>query len=143
MRSIWDNIDDPKYNTSGTGPRLPYLYPGKFLMSVKKISHYPSKKNPRDEWFRVDLDIVEGAKDGQSEVSWVVNLSKGDYALRDVVAFVSALLGEETRINRDVMEHLEGADQPAAGMLVRCEALNKKTQAGGDFTQTYWSAVEA
>lgn len=143
MRSIWDNIDDPKYQSSADGPRLPYIYPGKFLLKVAKISHYPSKKNPRDEWFRVDFDVVEGAKDGADKVAWVVNLTKNEYSMRDVVSFVSALLGEETRINREVMEHLEGAEQPATGMLVRCEAVNKKTNAGGDFTQTYWSAVEA
>ena len=143
MRSIWDNIDDPKYQQSSSGPRLAYLYPGQFLLRVTKVSHYPSAKNPRDEWFRVDFQIAEGAKDGVDAVSWVVNLSKGDAALTDVVSFVSALLGEETRINREVMEDLVGAAQPAAGLLVRCEAVNKTTQSGGNFTKTYWSAVEA
>ncbi len=142
MGSVWDNIDNPKLDTGASGPRLPYLYPGKFLLRVRKVSHYPSQKNPREEWFRVDFDVVEGARDGRDAVSWIVKLSNGDTALRDVRAFVRAMLGEESPINREVMEQLTGVDQPAAGLLVRCEAINKRTLAGGDFTQTYWTGAE-
>ena len=142
MRSVWDNIDDPKYRDGENSLRLPYIYPGKFRLQVDKISHYPSKKNPREEWFRVDFTILEGAKNGVDRVAWVVNLTKNDYGLRDIVAFVSALMGEETAINRATMEQLEGPQQPAAGLIVDCEAYNKKTESGGDFTQVSWKAVD-
>lgn len=140
MRSVWDNIDDPKFAGRPSQPRLPYLYPGKFLLKVRKIAHYPSAKNPRDEWFRVDFDVVEGGKDGQNAVSWVVNLSKGDMAISDVRAFVTALMGEDTQVNKDLMEQLVGDQQPATGLLVRCEAVSKPTLSGGAFTQTYWAS---
>ena len=141
MASIWDGIDNAELDKRNT-MRLPFLYPGKFLLRVKKVSHYPSQKNRKDHWFRADFDIVEGARDGVEEVSWVVNLSRGELAIKDIRFFVKALLGEDATINHDTMEELTGAAQPAAGLLVRCTAQNKKTEAGGDFTQTFWSAAE-
>jgi hypothetical protein len=141
MASIWDGIDNPELDKR-SGLRLPYLYPGKFLLRVKKVAHYPSQKNPRDHWFRVDFEIVEGAKQGVDEVAWVVNMSRGKLALSDIRAFVKALMGEEIAITSSSMDEITGSDQPAAGLLVRCDAVNKKTEAGGDFTQTFWSAAE-
>ena len=142
MGSIWEGIDNPELDKR-SGLRLPYLYPGKFLMRVKKVASYPSQKNPRDHWFRVDFEIVEGAKQGVDEVSWIVNMSRGKLALADIRAFVKALMGEEITVNPSTMDELTGADQPAAGLLVRCDAINKKTEAGSDFTQTFWSVAEA
>ncbi|WP_339940186.1 hypothetical protein [Undibacterium luofuense] len=81
MASIWDGIDNAELDKRNT-MRLPFLYPGKFLLRVKKVSHYPSQKNRKDHWFRADFDIVEGARDGVEEVSWVVNLSRGELAGR-------------------------------------------------------------
>ena len=141
MASIWDGIDNPELDKRNS-LRLPFLYPGKFLMRVKKLAHYPSQKNRKDHWFRADFDIIEGARDGVEEVSWIVNLSRGELAIKDVRFFVKALLGEEAVINSATMEELTGAEQPAAGLLVRCTAQNKKTDAGTDFTVTYWSTAE-
>ena len=141
MASIWDGIDNPELDKR-SGMRLPYLYPGKFLLRTKRIASYPSQKNPRDHWFRVDFEIIEGAQQGVDQVSWVVNLSRGKLALSDIRAFVKALMGEEVAITSGTMDELTSADQPASGLLVRCDAINKKTEAGGDFTQTFWSVAE-
>jgi hypothetical protein len=144
--SVWDDIDNPKLDEGLNGPKLPYLYPGRFLMRVRKVSQYASAKpHQKDtQWFRVDLDILEGARDGKDAVAWVVNLTRGgDMAKRDIRSFVHALLGKDAPINKELMDQLCGAEQPGIGLTLRCEAITKPTLAGGDFTQVYWTADDA
>ena len=143
-KSVWDTIDDPSLDN---GNRLPYLYPGKFLLSVRAISHYPSQKKRGEEWFRADFDIVEGATGGKNAVSWVVKLALTDEealdrSLRDIRAFVRALMGEDHPVNKALMVDLTGDDQPAAGLTVHCEAESVRTKSGGEYTKARWFAVE-
>jgi hypothetical protein len=146
MASVWDDIDNPKLDDGLTGPRLPYVYSGRFLCRVRKVSQYASQKphQANTQWFRVDLDLLEGAKEGKDAVAWVVNLTKGgDMAKRDVRAFVHALLGMEAPIDKNLMDQLCGAEQPGAGLTLRLEAVDKPTLAGGTFTQVSWTADDA
>lgn len=144
--SVWDDIDNPKLDEGLSGPRLPYIYPGRFLMRVRSVAQYASQKphQANTQWFRVDLDVLEGAKDGKDAVAWVVNLSKGgDMAKRDIRGFVHALLGKDVAISKDLMDRLCGAEQPGAGLTLRCEAVDKPTLAGNTFTQVFWTPDEA
>jgi len=136
---VWDNIDNPSIDQGG-GLKLPYMKPGKHLLRVRKIAQYESTKNRGQQWFRAEFDVLEGPNYGDVPAcSWIVKLSLGDVALRDVKRFVEALLGAGTTVNGESMDDLCGPEQPATGLTVRCEAVNTTTQKGGDFTQVSWS----
>lgn len=142
-KSVWDNIDNPDLDN---GNRLPYLYPGKFLLAVRTVSHYPSIKKKGEEWFRVDFDVVEGAQGGKNAVAWIVKLQLSDEealdrSLRDIRAFVRGLMGEDQPITKSLMTDLTGDDQPAAGLTIYCEAESVRTKSGSEFTKCRWFAV--
>lgn len=143
-RSVWDTIDDSSLDDAGEfGPRLPFIKPGKFLLRVRKITHYASTRKKNVEYFKAEFDVLEGNNGGDEAVCWMVTLvtldsERMEMALRDIRRFTKALLGSEVEINREFMERLTSDEQPAAELPVRCEAV--KTDS--DFTRCYWSTVE-
>jgi len=136
---VWDNID--KVDDSGLGLKLPYIQPGKHLLRVRKVAQYESQKKKGEQWFRAEFDVLEGPDYGAVPAcSWIVKLSLGEIAMRDIKRFVRALLGEEVVVDGAAMEDLCGPEQAGAGLTVRCTAVNTQTQKGGDFTQVSWEA---
>lgn len=135
---IWDGIDDPNLD-NGADLKLPYLQPGKHRLRVRKIAQYESKKKKGEQWFRVDFDVLEGPDYGAVPAcTWIVKLSLGDVAMRDVRRFVSALINVD-KVDAGLMEELCGPGQSGAGISVKCEAVTATTQKGGEFTQVLWS----
>ena len=94
--------------------------------------------------FIAELEVVETNcpeyKVGQS-VSFVRNITKHkEMALADVKALLAAVARcDEADIDSAGADAAVGEDQPFAGQLVNCEAFNRPTASGGEFTRTVWT----
>ena len=88
---------------------------------------------------------------GQS-CSWVINLSKAKYpelAVGNIKQFLCACFPDTDPSDLDdpdrlvsVIDRISSEDNPLGGQEIDCEAWNKPTKEGKDFTRVKWSAVE-
>jgi hypothetical protein len=121
-----------------------YLTSGQHLFRIHALKMPPNLR--AGECFIAELEVIESTnpdyQKGQS-VSWIRNITKHkEMALADVKAFLAAVAGcAEEDIDSRGADASVGPAQPFAGYLVRCEAWQKPTKAGGEFTRTLWTHV--
>jgi len=121
-----------------------YLLPGQHIFKVNALKQPPNLR--AGNCFIAEMSVVESNCEqysvGQS-VSWIRNVTKHkEMALADIKAFLAALAGcREEEIDSAGADAAVADDQPFAGFLVRCEAWNKPTKEGGEFTRTAWEHV--
>ena len=131
--SIWKQIKE--VSATGTATvRLPYLVPGEYSkLKVTQCKTIQSVRSPGKLFFVVDFEVLDSDTD-LKEAAWLVDLSYGEVALRDVKGFASSIM-PQVEITEEVMQQIESPDQPASGILVSATASSKITQSGGTFTK--------
>lgn len=137
--SIWSGIEKVEATNSGS-TRLPYLVPGEYAsLRISGCKRVVSQKNAMKQFFIVEFDVLESDTD-LKQASWLVDLSFGEGAFRDVKGFVSAALPDQP-VTPELMDSIESPEQPLAGMLVSASAYNKPTQSGRDFTKVIFTSA--
>lgn len=121
-----------------------WLEPGQHLFKITALKQPDNLR--AGNCFIAELEVVETTNEGYNlgqSVSWIRNVTKHkEMALADIKAFLAAVAGcDENEIDREGADAAVSDDQPFAGHLVKCEAFNRQTQAGGTFTRTIWSRV--
>ena len=136
---MFDGIE--QVSSTGGGA---YLLAGQHLFKINALKMPPNLR--AGSCFIAELEVKESTnpeyQTGQS-VSWIRNITKHkEMALADVKAFLAAVAGcaEEDIDSRGADAAVEKS-QPFAGFLVRCEAWQKPTKSGGEFTRTLWTHV--
>lgn len=114
-----------------------------YINACKKIK---SQAN-NDKLFIVELDVLESKVEDRapgSSMSWIVNL-KHQPALGNIKGFLAAALGiPEDKIDAKVADAAVSAENPFHGRLIKCEAIEIKTQkTKQDFTKCKWSEIAA
>ena len=124
-----------------------YVRPGLYRFEVVSMNTVESKNpnTPGRVYFAVTFKTVTSNQDHTakgSTRSWVVNMANGSMALANIKQFVCALTdAAASEVDSATMEKLCGDDQPAAGLLVDVEAVEKPTRSGGMFTRLRFSYV--
>lgn len=165
MSSVFDAIGNAKVSGGGV-----YLAPGVYpVLQIDTIKMIKTRKN--EEAFVAELDILESQvkeRPAGTRASWMAML-KHDAAPGNIKAILCAIIGanpdapeadklvavlkayapnltpqqDPGRLFGQVASVLmDERTQPAHGYLIRCEAVNVKTRAGGDFTKCMWSEVD-
>ena len=120
-----------------------WIVPGNHVFRVNALK-MPQNLRAGD-CFIGELTVVESdtMREGAS-VSWVRNITKHrEMALTDIKQFLAAVAHiNEEEVDQDGANEAVSEDQPLAGRLVKCEAYNRQTQSGNDFTRTSWSCTE-
>jgi hypothetical protein len=134
---MFDGIENVSSNQGGA-----WLQPGQHLFKILALKQPPNLR--AGNCFIAELEVVETTNEDYSEgqsVSWIRNVTKHkEMALSDIKAFLAAVAGcEEEEIDSKGANAAVSDDQPFAGHLVKCEAFNRPTAAGGTFTRTLWS----
>ncbi len=136
---MFDGIEKASKSEGGA-----WLLPGQHLFEISALKQPEHLRN--GNCFIAELKVVESTAEayevGQS-VSWIRNVTKHkEMALGDIKAFLAAVAGiGEDEIDSAGANAAVGDDQPFAGKQVKCEAFNKPTKAGGEFTHTLWTNV--
>ena len=133
---------DPFAGLGTTKPSIgaAYVKPGQHTFEIVKLKYV----NERNEAFIAELKTAESdTHDVGATISWVVSL-KYDGALPDIKGFAMAVLGvaeaQASEVDADVLHNMINTDL-VIGSFVRCEAFNKITKKGNDFTKCRWSHV--
>lgn len=134
---MFEGIESVTSNQGGQ-----WLLPGQHLFEIGALKQPDNLYN--GDCFIAELKVVETNNekyDVGASVSWIRNVDKHkELALADIKAFLAAVAGcKEEDIDAEGAAAAVGADQPFAGKLVRCEAFNRRTKAGGEFTRTTWT----
>lgn len=119
-----------------------WLLPGQHVFKISALKNPPNLR--AGNCFIAELEVIESTCESYQPgdfVSWIRNITKHkEMALGDIKAFLAATAGcDEDSIDEAGAAAAVGVAQPFAGMFIRCEAFNKPTQAGGDFTRTLWT----
>ena len=121
-----------------------WLKPGQHLFKISSLRQPEGLRS--GDCFIAELEVVESTCEDYSEgakVSWIRNVSKHkEMALADIKAFLAAAAGiGEEDVDSDGAVAAVSEDQPFSGKLIRCEAFNRPTKSGGEFTRTLWEAA--
>lgn len=137
---MFDGIDKVSSSSGGA-----WLLPGKHRFMINALKSPEGLRN--GQCFIAELSIVTSTNaayvEGQS-VSWIRNVTKHrEMALADIKGFLAAAANcDEATIGNAEAQEAVSEDQPFAGVTVDCEAFNRPTKSGGEFTRTLWTAVE-
>lgn len=137
---MFDGIESVQSSQGGA-----WLLPGQHLL---KINALKAPDNLRSgECFIGEFTVVETNNEkysiGQS-VSWIRNVTKHkEMAQADIKAFLAAVANiPEENVDSAGAQAAVSETQPFAGKLVRCEAFQRPTKSGGEFTRTIWTPHE-
>lgn len=138
---MFDGIDKVSSTQGGD-----YLKPGKHVLKIRALKQPPNLRS--GDCFIAELEVVESSREDYfpgKGVSWVCNVTKHkEMALGNIKAFLAAVAGiGEEDVDKNGANAAVSEDQPFAGHVVHCEAFNKPTKAGGDFTRTIWNTADA
>lgn len=124
-----------------------YVRPGQFRFEVVEMNTVQSKNpnTPGRTYFAATFKTLTSNQEHTpvgSQRSWVVNLANGRLAMSNIKQFVCALVdADASEVDEATMEKLCSEDQPASGLLVDVEAVEKPTRNGGMFTRLRFSHV--
>ncbi len=126
--------------TTTDNRRLPFMIPGEYSqLRISACKRVVSTKNAMQQFFVVEFDVVD-SDTSLKEVSWLVDLSWGEGAFRDVKGFVVAALPDEP-VTHSLMDSIESSEQPLTGLCVAATAFNKITKSGNDFTKVIFRPI--
>ena len=127
-------IKDAKPSVGGN-----YIKLGKHTFEIGDLKVVESSKKRNQMFYIAELKTVASTAHNEGEsVSFVVDM---EY-LSDIKHFIAAAVGcEFDDVDDDLAASSVHKKQPFEGVLVDCEAYNKKTKNGGDFTKCKWSSV--
>jgi hypothetical protein len=135
--SPWDNFE----NVEAKQARNSYIPAGlEGTVRIVELKTVYSKKNNNRPVFVASLAVEECADHEQGIVyDWVAKADENAY-LMSIKSLICALNPEADprSFNRELMETLTGAEQPAKGILIRVRTESIKTQRGNDFTKVHW-----
>ena len=145
--SIFDGISDVSVSRSGR-----YIEPGFHNLTVREIKKFESSKKEGQWFFCVEFDVDEYRPSPTIEhpayspgqiVTWLVNLERGETALRNIRGFAEALLPDvgPGDIDPAAMDKLCESDQVARGIRIQADAVGITTSRGNPFTKVNWIAV--
>lgn len=136
---IHDMIGSAQTSEGGVYP-LAGVYPVLYLDTCKMID---SRKG--DKLFCAEFDIIESnveERPAGSRMSWMANLTKHDAAPGNARAFLAAAAGIKVEnVDSEGSRAAVSSQNPLHGRLMRLDASNTKTRAGGDFTLCRFSAL--
>lgn len=135
--SPWDNFE----NVEAKQARNSYIPAGlEGTMRVVELKTVYSRKNNNRPIFVASLAVEECAGEEKGIVyDWVAKADENAY-LMSIKSLICALNPEADprSFNKELMETLTGAEQPAKGILIRVRTQSIKTQRGNDFTKVHW-----
>lgn len=139
MSDIHDMIGSANVTEGGVYP-IAGVYPILYLDACKMVE---SRKG--DKLFCAEFDIIESnveERPSGSRMSWMANLTKHDAAPGNARAFLAAAAGiKPENVDAEGSRAAVSSHNPLHGRLVRLDASNTKTRAGGDFTLCRFSAL--
>lgn len=122
-----------------------YLEAGQWDLKVKKCEVFESSKKKNQFYFLAEFEVlgtsVEFANVGETR-SWLVNMDHGETALGNIKNFALALTpgATEDDIDEGMMDELVSAENPAAGIVVKAEGVQRTSQKGNEYTRFTWSS---
>lgn len=135
--SIFCGIKDAK--ASGASA---YLEPGVYLLEVLALK--TGKARDGRNFFVAEFKTLESSNDGRpagSVQAWMVMLDARymETSLGNIKSFLATLMSiPASEVDEAGVEMAVSADNPCAGMQVRCSAVNIKTKNQKDFTKATW-----
>lgn len=138
---MFDGIEKASSTPGGA-----YMQPGKHLFKINALKQPPNLR--AGNCFIAELEVVHSTcvtyEVGLS-VSWIRNVTKHkEMALGDIKGFLAAVARcAEEEIDAKGADAAVADDQPFAGQYIACEAFNKPTDEGGEFTRTIWTSADA
>jgi hypothetical protein len=139
MSDVHDMIGSARTTEGGVYP-VAGVYPILYVNACKMVD---SRKG--DKLFCAELDIIESNVPDRpkgSRMSWMANLTKHDAAPGNARAFLAAAAGIEVEnVDAEGSRAAVGMHNPLCGRLVRLDASDTKTRAGGHFTLCRFSTL--
>ncbi|NIQ90985.1 MAG: hypothetical protein GWN93_19075 [Deltaproteobacteria bacterium] len=137
--------EDPFNRTANATAREGGTYPDPGLYPVLYVDRLQMKRSRRNEdVFIASFDIVESkvpSRPAGTQMDWVVNY-RHDASPGNVKAFFLAMMNlKDEDLDADGLRFAVSEDQPCRGRLVRMQATEQTTQAGGIFTACNWTAI--
>jgi hypothetical protein len=118
---------------------LPGIYPLLYCDVLKMIRSFKGA-----DLFIAEFDILESnvpERPAGTKVSWIANFAHLPTP-GNVRAFLAALMGvDPEEVDRDGAKYACSKDNPCRGRLVRLQAGETTTRAGGNFTVCNWSTI--
>lgn len=139
MTDVYDEIANAEARKQGIYP-VPGIYPVVQIETVKLI-----KNNNRHDCFVAELRLLESAVPSRptgSQMSYVCNLTKHQSAASNVKRFIAAAMNVDVdEVDADSVRAATSDENPLQERVMRLEAHNTKTRAGGDFTVCNWIGI--
>ena len=136
--SPYDAIGDAEARAGGVYPKAG-IYPCLYVDAIKMIR---SRKG--EDVFVAEFDILDSAcaeRPAGTRMSWACNF-RHDASPGNVKAFLAAVMDVPAdEVDADGAQYACGAENPCHGRLVRLEATDTTTKAGGPFTLCSWRAL--
>jgi hypothetical protein len=124
--------------------RTPFLTAGNWRLRVERLERIQSKQKRGVRYWLATFRVEEGPEGVGQERAWIVKLEDPAIYLREIKAFVIALLDDDAvSITSQLVEGLIGPEQPARGNVVLCTGEARVSQAGRDFTRLSWFPAES
>lgn len=125
--------------------RTPLLGAGRWRLRVERIERIESKQKRGVRYWIANFHVEEGP-DGATgeERAWIVKLEDPTLYLREIKAFITALLDDPSlAITSALVEGLLSADQPARGNVVLCVGESKISKNDREYTRLTWMPVDS
>lgn len=123
--------------------RAPFLTEGQWVLEVQRIERFASQQKRGVRYWLATFVVCAGSEVQEAigtERAWILKLEDPAIYLREIKAFVKALLDDpDAAITSQVVEDLLGPEQPATGTRVYCTAELVRTREGKDFTRLTWA----
>lgn len=131
MSGLFSGIEQARTSEGGV-----YLTPGNYTLEIQAVKTGRTRQNRN--FFVVEFNIIESdvpdRKAGMN-ASWMTMLDF-DAALGNIKKFVAVAAGVEIAdVDEPGVEAVVSESNPLKGTKIRCQAVNVKTQRGGDFTK--------
>ena len=131
---LYDNIGTAQVSGSGQ-----YFKPGQYRVQVQEVKEITSRKGVN--FFIVEVTVLRTTNpdyQAGATIGWPVNMSQ-DYALGNIKEFAQALASDmQAKVTGKDIEAMLGEDQPAAGMELDVDAIERISRQGNTWTQARW-----
>lgn len=136
---IFSGIDKATPSEGGV-----YLLPGQYVVEIVKCKSGTTRK--KLDFFLSELRVLQSSNPERpvgSLCTWFVGIMPDTGALGNIKRFLAIANDVEDADVDDAGAEMAVSDtNPLAGTLLRADAVNVKTRAGGDFTRVSWAKFD-
>lgn len=124
--------------------RAPLIGPGRWRLRTERLERITSQQKRGVRYWIATFTVEDGPEGVGEERAWIVKLEDPALYLREIKAFVVALLDDpDLTITSQLVEGLIGPDQPARGNIVLCVGESKVSKNDREYTRLSWMPAEA